>query len=170
MLEFYEAFQKCDVPKALENEIFESGQPLRFINELNKVNVFIGANNSGKSRILRELLKMRRATFYSDANANKIIQLFNTFFDEVTKLHSIPGFVHDTVRTPDGRLVFDFSLINALEKTAKTLTGGYEIKTQFSNLKPLIKNVTLASGERIFVYDKHRENKGGLMNRVEANF
>lgn len=46
------------VPKAFSDEIFSSDEITNEITNLNKINLFVGANNSGKSRLIRELLKI----------------------------------------------------------------------------------------------------------------
>jgi len=60
MTEFvlHDFYTKLPIPDRLSDDIFdEEGEQLHEISNLSKVNLFVGANNSGKSLLLREILK-----------------------------------------------------------------------------------------------------------------
>ncbi len=54
---FYEYHCKYKIPKSLEKEVYSNNTLLSNLEKTNKVNLFVGANNSGKSKLIRELLK-----------------------------------------------------------------------------------------------------------------
>ncbi len=65
-LEYYNLFENIELPSSLENKLInENGSILSKLENLNKVNIFIGENNSGKSYILREIIKSEIYDIYS---------------------------------------------------------------------------------------------------------
>ena len=80
MLPFFESFRKRDVPKKLSDEIFNSsGAKIAAIENLNKVNIFVGPNNSGKSLLLREMLKTKSHSYYGPDKWAEIIDHLEIF-------------------------------------------------------------------------------------------
>lgn len=72
MLPLYEGFRKYDVPSNLQGELFDSdNQALAELINLNKINIFVGPNNSGKSLLLREIVKTQSKTYYGDEKWRK---------------------------------------------------------------------------------------------------
>lgn len=56
-----------------ENAYFNDfGRSLMFLPNIKNINVFVGENNSGKSRFIRSLIKSNRMIYLSDSNTNKI--------------------------------------------------------------------------------------------------
>ena len=85
-LEFYESFQKYDIPENLKDELYNAdGQKLTLINNLNKINIFVGPNNSGKSKIIREILRTETKMYYSDHQWNNIKAVLTEFLDDLLK-------------------------------------------------------------------------------------
>lgn len=61
----------------------KNGQTLNFLDNINKLNIFVGANNSGKSRFLRRILSNPNCHLYTD----ELTQA--TIIDAKRHLHSI---------------------------------------------------------------------------------
>lgn len=73
MLDLYESFAKSEIPQKFENEIFDDDGKITILNNLNKVNIFLGSNNSGKSHFIRELLRREKLNYYySDNKLNEL--------------------------------------------------------------------------------------------------
>jgi len=58
---YYQYHAKVLIPESLKGEIYSLENKVTYIDHVNKVNLFIGANNSGKSKIVRELLKEKNS-------------------------------------------------------------------------------------------------------------
>jgi hypothetical protein len=79
-LELYKHFDRISIPKSLKGRVEISGQSnSKFIENLSKINVFVGSNNSGKSYLLREILISHLVPFLYDA---KILQEINKIIEE----------------------------------------------------------------------------------------
>jgi AAA15 family ATPase/GTPase len=92
MLNFFENFAKYDVPKKLANDIYDSEtNQLSTIDNLNRVNIFLGANNSGKSILIRELLKTKSRCYYSDQHwtlVNKALSFYEKILQEIQSVYT----------------------------------------------------------------------------------
>lgn len=66
--EFYKNFAYLPVPETVKNVFLDKdGIELKRVGPLNRINIFVGENNSGKSWLLRELLKAEYGEyFYKD--------------------------------------------------------------------------------------------------------
>ena len=64
-----------DLRTIQNNKIYfdKDNQPLNFLDNINKLNIFVGANNSGKSRFLRRILSNPDCHLYSDELTQRII-------------------------------------------------------------------------------------------------
>lgn len=51
---------------ALESYLDEYSKPLSFLSDVRHINVFVGENNSGKSRLMRALLNSKDAVLLTD--------------------------------------------------------------------------------------------------------
>ncbi len=57
-MDFYEHFWSLPFSHVLKEDVYnEGGLPIEVISHTSKVNLFVGANNSGKSLLMREILK-----------------------------------------------------------------------------------------------------------------
>ena len=63
-----------------------SGETLRLGN-LSRINLFVGENNSGKSRFLRELAQVKKLRFLKLSSQEPLARIFHT-----TILKTVPGF------------------------------------------------------------------------------
>lgn len=62
---FYEKSYKRDTPADLGAQLIDiEGESISTIGQLSKINILVGPNNSGKSRILREFVKSRSKKYY----------------------------------------------------------------------------------------------------------
>lgn len=74
--DFYKLNYKIPVPEKLNTNLFlDKKTNLKFITPLSKVNIFTGANNSGKSLIARELIKDIESLDYPNPEVIELINL-----------------------------------------------------------------------------------------------
>ena len=86
MLSFYETFQRHNVPDTLKDEVYSSDENrIDIIENFSKVNIFIGPNNSGKSKFIRELIKQKPIPYYGTKNWATIIDIIENIFLTVNK-------------------------------------------------------------------------------------
>jgi hypothetical protein len=73
---FYQISGAFLVPKVLRDCVYKikDGDKALFIENISKVNLFTGSNNSGKSKILREILKENKKL---DIPSNSVVELIN---------------------------------------------------------------------------------------------
>ncbi|MEP7319401.1 MAG: ATP-binding protein, partial [Panacibacter sp.] len=84
MLKFYETFQKYIVPKDLVDEIYDINEKkLEAIDRFSKVNIFIGPNNSGKSKLIRELIREMPIPYYGAETWKTITDIIEKIFSVV---------------------------------------------------------------------------------------
>lgn len=80
VLKFHQYFTTLPVPDKLTDSIFtEKGESLNKIGKLSKINVFVGPNNSGKSLLIREILKEKEFSPQLDTN---LLNPINKHIDE----------------------------------------------------------------------------------------
>jgi len=80
-LYFYEHLYKISVPERLVNNLYdENKQKLSLLEPLSKINVFIGPNNSGKSLLLREIIKNSISSEYFRPD---LVERINDFISEI---------------------------------------------------------------------------------------
>jgi hypothetical protein len=86
MLDFYQSYRLRDLPDKLKGELIDvEDSELTKLEHLSKVNIFVGANNSGKSRIIREVLRSKSAKYYGDdewSQIEKLVQFLKSFADK----------------------------------------------------------------------------------------
>lgn len=86
MLKFYETFQRCNVPEVLKEDLFNSNnEKLNTIENFSKINIFIGANNSGKSKLIREIIKQKPINYYGNDNWKFITEIISKIFSIVNE-------------------------------------------------------------------------------------
>ncbi|WP_336128778.1 AAA family ATPase [Mesoflavibacter sp. CH_XMU1422-2] len=108
-----------DLPKELLNTNYISNwneKKLNYLKDTSTVNVFIGANNSGKSRFMRALLK-KREQLLSSVFEKEIVSIFNNLekINESINDYSYLSFSHH----PNIKL-------NQLEKELQYLHAGFD--------------------------------------------
>jgi predicted ATP-dependent endonuclease of OLD family len=89
MVDVVEIYQikELKIPNETHYFVEESGENGKILRNISKINIFIGANNSGKSKILRDILQNKvifKPNFSSD-NVNKIIIAFKAEMDAYYK-------------------------------------------------------------------------------------
>lgn len=140
MLPLYEAFRSIDVPEKIAAHIFDSNdQHLTQIKNLNKINIFIGANNSGKSLLLREILKSDSKKYYSDEKWHELKLLFHdTLFhllSQVSEIHpsrNIIALLHS-----DGKIIFSFEPLYEIRDSLLDRVGDFQIDSIIEKLNSL---------------------------------
>jgi len=135
MLEFYESFQKCDIPTSLKGELFDGvGNPLNYLEELNKINILVGANNSGKSKLLREILRTQRDKYYSNNRKTEILNFLELINSKIKRLsHNLGG--NRPYLNNDGKDVFNFEHFEQLITPFLTIAANYDINQLILTLK-----------------------------------
>lgn len=88
-------YSSIKLGKGFENYESEEGKPVYEINRLSTINIFVGANNSGKSRFLRELIKIKNIEFKPDGFDFSFLKQEINFFKENIKeiLNKSPNIV-----------------------------------------------------------------------------
>lgn len=138
MLSFYETYQKYDVPASLGEQILNpNGESLKTIENINKVNIFIGANNSGKSKILRELLKQGLVNYYGEKNWNRITSLINDFFTLVfSKLREAYNTSNNfSISNSSNGQIYSTVEINNIRSKFLTYSSNYDLSTVIDYIK-----------------------------------
>lgn len=75
--ELFEYYNKVGIPSRLKGDILDNyNTPVSFITGISKVNLFVGTNNSGKSLLLREILKLKKLENYPSINIKNEINDF----------------------------------------------------------------------------------------------
>lgn len=78
-LTFFEYFRNLPVPESLKNDLVDStGKLIPSFNKISHINIFLGSNNSGKSRLIRELIKeFISPIFISQGYTHLVNEIFN---------------------------------------------------------------------------------------------
>ncbi len=85
-MNFHEYNAARAIPSSLKDKIIDfEGNPLTLLENLSKINIIVGANNSGKSYFLRELFKQPSEPIYLNKNhtkdfSDKIKEFVNLFY------------------------------------------------------------------------------------------
>ena len=56
-MDIYNFFESIEAPERLNGYLIGKNKPIKYIKPLSRLNIFIGTNNSGKSLLMRELLR-----------------------------------------------------------------------------------------------------------------
>lgn len=165
MLKFYESFQQYKVPSSLANQIIDgNGNVLEKIENINKINIFIGPNNSGKSKILRELLKENNSRYYSKLNWNAISSLIVELYDFAI-LKSQELIQYDKLMVSNGQFgkIIDVVQFEEVKKNATQYSANFDLEpfinsitNQFINLpKSLTSNL-----QYLYIVEQQRNQLG----------
>lgn len=146
MLTLYESYAKCEIPKKFENEIYDDSGKIDMLNNLSKVNVFLGSNNSGKSHFIRELLRRDPLNcFYSDNKIEELKSILLVGLNQIEKLLKIYGIpdLDFTVKHLYNQNGYGTSLrINEIKSTIFTVPN-YEIEALINTLAAFPKSTQL---------------------------
>src|ERR1051325_7378185 len=86
MLKLYETLQQYSIPQNLKDEVYDrEGKQLDSIDNFTKINIFVGSNNSGKSKFIRELIRQKQAPYYGNKTWQSIYYLIDNFFDVIDR-------------------------------------------------------------------------------------
>jgi|GEM_PF-4130645 len=121
--EYYKLHAKYLVPTSLKGDIIDNdGKALDYIENTNKVNLFVGANNSGKSKIICELLKDNRDMINWNSDVvNPIQSELDNLLDEIVKLISTYSLERNFLSIQINRKVYPISeLENTIFRVAKS--------------------------------------------------
>lgn len=138
MLPYYEAYRKYDLPAKLRNELYDSlSNQLQLLDKLNKVNIFVGPNNSGKSLLLRELLKTNSPTYYSSENWEKILKLLQFIKEVPDKIRSVSHIHNLEVIIDSNGVLIDLRQFEQLYPQISVYKSGYTLQTATDSLRHL---------------------------------
>ena len=143
MVNFFEAFQKCVIPESLKNEVYDRTEKLVLLQELNKVNIFIGSNNSGKSKLLREILKVIKDTHYGNLKKREILILIETLFGEVESLRKLVGNHAHHVLTQYSKVVLDFDHASNIKKEITRIDKNYDLNRTIDRVQTFFNSINL---------------------------
>ncbi len=164
MLPYYECFGKYDLPEKLAKELFdENANPLQRIDKLNKINIFVGPNNSGKSLLMRELLKTKSKSYYSDdrwAEIKDLLQIFPRIQERIRKQSGFNDFL----------ILGDYTEGNLMD-----LAVLMQFYTQFAEYKPdyvvqAVEQSLKTAFDRDFSYQTNRRYYFIQTNKVKTDF
>jgi AAA15 family ATPase/GTPase len=101
MLPLFEAYRKYDCPEKLKNELYDREKTrLTELNHLRKVNILVGPNNSGKSLLLRELIKTRSHFYYGQDRWEEISEILTLINEVPSAITQASGF-HNFLKLSD---------------------------------------------------------------------
>lgn len=93
MLPLFEAYRKYTLPEKLKNELYDSKKTrLTVLDNMRKVNILVGPNNSGKSLLLRELIKTRSHFYYGQDRWEEISEILTLIAEVPTAVTQASGF------------------------------------------------------------------------------
>lgn len=131
-------------PDALE--AFSTEQSEKFIDNIAKINIFIGPNNSGKSRFMRSLFSQEKIRFETDsvdlAAINKPIKELNLSIQAFFGQHPNVSKIHNIKRS------FEVSEVQAIESGTPYLGTAIDKIKQLANV-PAAPSVTARTGSNI---------------------
>ncbi len=173
MLKFYEAYQQYNIPPALKDELFDrDGNNLEAIKNINKINIFIGPNNSGKSKIIRELLREKPALFYGEHNWQRIETPLRAFFDTVqTSLKTISAAEHFVINNSQNGAVINSDEIENKKLQYLVYTKNYNITEVIEHIRQ--QYISMPSGlNRTVAYNMRAQNSEAHFDaaKVESLF
>lgn len=128
----------------------DEGASLQEINSLSSINIIVGSNNAGKSRFLREIIKIKDFEF--KVNAFNLSKINNEVSELQTELRAI-GQRHNEVAT--FRLAQSQSMVP--NEISLAITNGY-FNSAFFTEKPYQKTLTLLRGlkDNAYAIDSYR--------------
>lgn len=88
-------FEKSDSYYLEENDQIK---PLEYLPYINDINIFIGTNNSGKSKFMRDIMSLKELLILDEtvfANINSEINLYNSSRQRVSRLKKYIGIIKD---------------------------------------------------------------------------
>jgi hypothetical protein len=120
MLKFYEYFSQIPIPEFIKDTTFTTNKdgsiiPMQGLDAVSKVNIFVGPNNSGKSRLLRKLL-----IYQADSRLNLLEKLFLEKISLIAK----PFTQDQVIRSPSGGFYFSIDAVNTIDSA--TIIGWFD--------------------------------------------
>jgi len=126
----------------IEQYISENGKVVKAITNLAKVNIFVGENNSGKSRLLREIAKNSNFKYYElkDYDINRVKSVISEGQSVNSKIREIFE-KYMKIHDPKNRkeiLDFILNIIDELERVADYTINNY--RNNFKNIYDWLKS------------------------------
>jgi hypothetical protein len=164
MLPYYEGYGKYDLPDKLQDDLFdENGIKLQQINKLNKVNIFVGPNNSGKSLLMRELLRSGSKSYYSEMQweeIQKALAIFDRIQKELRQACSVPD-VEQFGDYSQGTLI-DLAVLRDQKAQFSQYRADYSVEAVAEQLKVVF--------DRPFVFEQNKRYYFAQTNKVKTDF
>lgn len=88
-------FEKSDSYCLEENDQIK---PLQYLPFINDINIFIGTNNSGKSKFMRDIMSLKELSILDEtvfANINANIDDYNRSRNRISRLKKYSGVIND---------------------------------------------------------------------------
>ncbi len=179
-IQFYKTGDNLELPK----KYYFEKKDYKFIGPISSLNIFIGPNNSGKSRFMRELMKMDEIYFSIERNIFKdslilraslkaflkvlnqaqqkpLLQQYNQVAESEEDKNLMKGIKHDEFpRTLNSRFSFDESYFLAIDNTLNSFLmncGNFEFVESF------------LEGMRVFLKEISFLLRGVEMQRVTGS-
>ncbi len=136
MLEFFESYRSIDIPEKLRNDLLDSNDAiLQKIESLNKINIFIGPNNSGKSLLIREILKSNSKKYIGE-NIWAQIQQQVSFYDKIINdlQNAFPANNISIFRSTQYGVIFSFDDLISMRGQFKQYRNEYDINSMIQHL------------------------------------
>jgi predicted ATP-dependent endonuclease of OLD family len=171
-LEFHNFYEYLPVPDSLKGKLLDKDEKvLTDIEYLNKINIFIGENNSGKSYILREIIKATKANVNNENFFNNIKKLINDKLEEI----SAKAFVQFSEYSPQKiNFTFKNDKSNAfnIKEFLKLVNSSQNIIKSIEKLITLtnsqLKNILILENDNI--KKTINSNDNGIINKYENYF
>ncbi|WP_330442989.1 AAA family ATPase [Flavobacterium sp. C4GT6] len=118
----------------------DENEPITYLPNFNTINIIVGANNSGKSRFMRSLMRIRKITRVNKESFEKyndIVEEFNLLLAE--------KYIDFNENQSLKRLTSDFTIFHNIRRNSKVLSGSsrYAFAYSFSNnIVPLQDDMT----------------------------
>lgn len=145
--------------RLLNNNQFSSNDDRPYICELNKINIFIGGNNSGKSRFLRSLMIALPKIINEDKNILTKTNENGTLF-----LKRLKFFIeHSNVKIVNNR---EDELKEVINNKSKNVPHGFLY--DLANLKINVSDTPIDSGQLSLINEINRLAKGYLNNNNQT--
>jgi AAA15 family ATPase/GTPase len=164
MLPLYEAYRKYDVPEKLKGEIFNAeDEVLSELDKLNKINILVGPNNSGKSLLLRELIKTNSKFYYGQDRWDEIANLM-CFIDEAPRMIAEASGLPDFSKFLDVHSgpIIDLSIFPSIYAQVSKYSPNYDVKAAVGLLQSVFLKPFEFSDARTYSFANHNNYNSGF--------
>ncbi|HEY5407031.1 MAG TPA: AAA family ATPase [Ginsengibacter sp.] len=173
MLKFYETYQRYNIPEGLKDDIYNTeGEKLSIIQNISKINIFIGANNSGKSKLIRELIRQQPINYYGNENWKNISELINKIFEiALRKLYEVESKKFFIISNSENGEIFNTQDLHQLNKRLIQYSSDYNLENTINELEfKFIKLPSSISRNRSFYVQQIDSNKNAISDELTNSY